>query len=110
MGTSSVNTENGFAGADRRLWIYVGRCKQNSTEAGVGEYLQKKSPGHNFTVVKLNSKGYHHSYRVEADTELKDVLYNGDYWPKGVLVKKFKFLKNKKDHLHTEEHGEGRPF
>lgn len=47
---------DGFA-AERRLWIYLGRCSSAVTEEKVAEYLNQKSPGFQFEVTKLVSQG-----------------------------------------------------
>nr|CAI5864026.1 unnamed protein product [Callosobruchus analis] len=81
VGTSNAATNDDFAGATKRLWIYVGKCKPDSTVTGVRSYLERKSPGYNFNVVQLNTKGYYRSYRVDADVKLRDAIYTSDYWP-----------------------------
>lgn len=87
----NVADEFGNFASTRRLWIYVGRCKPTSTPEDIKKYLEKRSPGHEFNVTKLNSQGRNSSYRVEADVELENNLYTPSYWPKGVIVKKFQF-------------------
>nr|CAI5817665.1 unnamed protein product [Callosobruchus analis] len=107
VGTASVSTTNSnFAGAPRKLWIYVGKCLPNSTEEAVRRHLEEKLPEHNFNVVKLNSKGTYSSYRVEADLGLKDELYAPSFWPSGVIVKRFKFPRN----IHIRNGNVNRPF
>nr|CAI5851081.1 unnamed protein product [Callosobruchus analis] len=70
VGTGSATSN--FAAAPKRLWMYIGRCKPYSTVDGIRAYLEGKSPGHTFDVVQLNTKGHNHTYRVEADFELRD--------------------------------------
>lgn len=103
VGTSSADTTEEFSASNRRLWLYVGRCKPNSRPEHIKAYLEKRSPGHTFEVTKLPSLGRNSSYRVEADLELQDVLYTPSHWPKDVLVKRFKFRPENKS--NTE-----RPF
>lgn len=80
-----------FTASTSRLWLYVGRCKMDSKPENIKSYLENRSPGHSFEVTKLPSKGRNASYRVEADKELQDILYDPSYWPQGVIVKRFKF-------------------
>nr|CAI5836496.1 unnamed protein product [Callosobruchus analis] len=110
VGTSNVETNDGFAGAPKRLWIYMGKCKPDSTVNGVRSYLERKSPGYNFNVVQLNTKGYYRLYRVDADVKLRDAIYTPDYWPVGVTVKRFKFLGNKLSPQNTDILDSSRPF
>ncbi|KAG5864201.1 hypothetical protein JTB14_008834 [Gonioctena quinquepunctata] len=85
------NEFDDFGASPRRLWLYVGRCKSSSTPEAIKKYLEKRSPGHEFEVSKLNSMGRNLSYRIEADLELEKTLYTPSHWPMGVIVKRFRF-------------------
>ncbi|KAG5892341.1 hypothetical protein JTB14_011207 [Gonioctena quinquepunctata] len=85
------NEFDDFGASPRRLWLYVGRCKPSSTPEAIKKYLEKRSPGHEFEVSKLNSMGRNLSYRIEADLELEKTLYTPSHWPMGVIVKRFRF-------------------
>lgn len=89
VGTKSNTT--GQLMSNSKLWIYVGRCKAESTAEDVKSYLELNSPGHKFEVEKLESKGKNTSYKVEADLSLKEELYSSTYWPVGILIKRFRF-------------------
>ncbi|KAG5887841.1 hypothetical protein JTB14_024324 [Gonioctena quinquepunctata] len=49
------NEFDDFGASPRRLWLYVGRCKPSSTPEAIKTYLEKRCPGHEFEVSKLNS-------------------------------------------------------
>ncbi|KAG5876533.1 hypothetical protein JTB14_033729 [Gonioctena quinquepunctata] len=85
------NEFDDFGASPRRLWLYVGRCKPFSTPEAIKKYLEKRSPGHEFDVSKLNSMGRNLSYRIEADLDLEKTLNTPSHWPKGVIVKRFHF-------------------
>ncbi|KAG5875486.1 hypothetical protein JTB14_019580 [Gonioctena quinquepunctata] len=85
------NELDDFGASPRRLWLYVGRCKPSSTPEAIKKYLEKRSPGHEFEVSKLNSMGRNLSYRIEADLELEKTLYTPSHWPMGVIVERFRF-------------------
>lgn len=90
---SDIDNKNFFEAPERRLWIYIGRCKSNTTEEQISNYLINKAPGHSFDVSKLNSKGVNASFRVSADVELEEVIYDPHFWPTGIVVKRFKFFR-----------------
>ncbi|KAG5896250.1 hypothetical protein JTB14_011368 [Gonioctena quinquepunctata] len=45
VGSNSNDLEGDFAGEDPMVFLYVGRCKAQTTAEKVGAYLVKKSPG-----------------------------------------------------------------
>lgn len=98
VGTNSNNDTdpaNAFEAPAPKLWLYVGRCKADTTEAKVMSYLNSKVPKTTFQVSKLETKGVNSSFRVATDWSLYDQLYEPSFWPKGVLVKKFVFRRLK---------------
>lgn len=82
-----------FSAAVRKTWLYVGRCRPETTEEHITSWLTDKFPGRSFTASPLQSKGYP-SFRVGADAAIEDVLYEASTWPKDVLVKRFKFFRS----------------
>lgn len=90
-GTAKVQGQ-GLA-AERRLWLYVGRCRTDVTEDELTSFLGKKSPGYTFEVTKLHSQGKSASFRVSASYELRDTLYDPSFWPENILVRRFNFFR-----------------
>lgn len=90
--TSSEHTED-FGAPTPRLWIYVGRCKKDTSEDDVLRYLKRRAPDGTFEVVKLDTKGVNEAFRVSADINLKDSLYDPNFWPSGITVKQFRFFR-----------------
>ncbi|KAG5889047.1 hypothetical protein JTB14_000957 [Gonioctena quinquepunctata] len=78
-------------GASPRRCGYMSAAANPSSTPGLSKYLEKRSPGHEFEVSKLNSMGRNLSYRIEADLELEKTLYTPSHWPMGVIVKRFRF-------------------
>ncbi|KAK9685655.1 hypothetical protein QE152_g37877 [Popillia japonica] len=79
IGTNRKNHENSnyfFESPLRKLWLYVGRCKSGTSEDNIRTYLTKKIPDHEFDVVMLKSQGVNQSFRLAADPELKELLYD----------------------------------
>lgn len=89
----SSEEQNEIAVADRKLWIYVGKLHANTTPEKLSQFLNKKFPNNFFDVNPLRSGSTSTSFRVGADFSLKDKLYAEETWPKGVLVKRFKFFR-----------------
>lgn len=81
--------------ADRRLWIYVGRCRQDLAAEEISSYLKSRSPGYHFEVEKLESKGKNSSFKVGASFDLRETLYEPSYWPENIVIKRFRFFRQR---------------
>lgn len=90
MGTNQVPEDNTF-GVKPKIWIHVRRCKQETSVEHIETYLKNKFQDKRFDITKMESKGAYASFRVGADQELRDVLYNPDTWPLGVAVRRYFF-------------------
>lgn len=91
---SGVSTNlDSFSAADRKIWIYVGRCKSSTTVEDVKKYLATKIPEADIDIEQLISKGSNNSFKIGANENFKNVLYNPDFWPSGILVKRFVFFR-----------------
>lgn len=86
--------EPGFRTRESKLWLYVGRCDPKTEVSQLNEYLKANSPNYNFEIHKLESKdSTYSSFRVGAHKDLHDVLYDANYWPQGILIKRFRFFR-----------------
>lgn len=95
VGTNTFGSEKDeFGSGESLLWLYVGRCRQGTTAESIKSYMQKRSPGYSFEVTELDGAGRNKSFKVGANISLKDELYNSDYWPNGIVVKRFRFRKS----------------
>lgn len=81
----------GFCGAERRIWIYVGRVKPQVTADDIINYLKLKCPGEDFTCEQLQSKGPNSSFKVGANFSMKETMMNDAFWPVGVIFRRFGF-------------------
>lgn len=84
----------GFVAAPRKLHVYVGRCSATTQCDDIQGWLRSVWSAHEFEVTKLNSKGSNASFRIAAPMELEGELYDALNWPKGVVVKQFKFFRS----------------
>lgn len=94
LADNNLNEDNRLKAANRRLWIYVGRCDKTTTEENVKYYLQCKLPEHEFIVNKLTSKGSNASFKVGADISLQETLYDSNFWPQDIAVKRYLFFRS----------------
>lgn len=98
IGSSIEDGENiedtSFQGANKKMWIYVGRCEEGVQEQNIKMYLEKKCPSKRFIVQALRKTG-NPSFKIGADYDLEDTLYTSSFWPQKVLVKPFEFFTKK---------------
>ena len=89
-GTAENNEELSAAG--KRAWFYVGRVKKDVEEVKLSNYISQKCTGvQNISVTKLNAIGKNLSFCVGIDFDYKDKLMDEQFWPKGILVRRFNF-------------------
>lgn len=99
VGTNPItekDKDEGFAGAERRVWLYINRVKPHVTEDIIKKYIGRKPTFKDLKVevreVKYaDAKGDLKSFMVKAPLEKKDELYQPDFWPEGVGIKRFNF-------------------
>lgn len=104
LGTESVTEEqerNGFVGIDRKAWLYINRVRSHVTADIVKEYINRKPGFENETIevqeLSLNDKRGIKSFLVKAPLRRKDELYQPDFWPMNVGIKRFNFNMYKKN-------------
>lgn len=89
--------ENGFAGVNRKLWLYVNRVKRHTTCNDIINYLKTKSNSkfkEEFSVKELKTQESQNKvFMIGAPYDAKDELYNDSFWPKGVGYRRFDFGK-----------------
>lgn len=101
LGNAKISPENekyGFAGGDRKAWIYLNRIKRQTTEEMIIDYVKKK-PGfedENIMVKELPSDANKlKCFVLTAPLNRKDELYDQNFWPLQVGIKRFIFAKHK---------------
>lgn len=77
--------------AESKIYIFLGRCGQSTTEQCINEYLEKKYEGETFTIEDLQSKGQYKSFKISANPKLMEQMYDSANWPNGALVKRYIF-------------------
>lgn len=99
FGTGAVTIEektSGFAGGDRKAWIYIYRVKSHVTEEMVRAHIERK-PG--FSDLEVGVKEVIHegrkfdykSFSISVPFEKKDEVYQPEFWPSNIGIKRFNF-------------------
>ncbi|KAL3269968.1 hypothetical protein HHI36_009023 [Cryptolaemus montrouzieri] len=90
-GTNEVRCS--LRSADRKAWLFVGRVNKVCSEINLASYLSVKLPDR-----ELNS-----SIKVGIDFELLEQVNREEFWPVGILAKRYLFFDSVEDDK-TNEH------
>lgn len=91
FGTKAKVDAAGLEGAEPRVWLYVGHTKPGTTCENVLDYLRINLKNNDVNCEKLNAKGQYPSFKISAPGDLKDTLHDPQFWPMGVIVRRFTF-------------------
>lgn len=106
MGTAEItSSENAFAGretSNKKAWLFISRVKDSANEEIVRNYILKKTKVDDKDVsVKAVETTYkkedNKCFLIGIKFELKDALYDKDFWPKGVAFRRFRFRFDKQE-------------
>ncbi|KAJ3656985.1 hypothetical protein Zmor_016021 [Zophobas morio] len=75
----------------KKAWFYVGKVNKETSSDDVKSYISGKLPSDEVTVDKLNTQGSYQSFRVGVKFAYKDTLFKEEFWPQGVVVRRFNF-------------------
>lgn len=95
----SSESSNTFAASSPRLWVYVGRCRADTEVKDVETYISTRIPNGNVNVEKLQSKGSNSSFCVRIDSDLKEQIYDPKFWPKNIIVRRYKFFRGNTENM-----------
>ena len=93
LGTANV-TNNDFSGAEKKVWLYLYRIKNNATAQKITDYILKQESFKNEKVMVKEIPGESTKLKrfvVTAPFSKKDELYDPGFWPSGVGIKRFDF-------------------
>ena len=87
-----------FSAAARRSWLYTGRAAPETTVENITLHLNTKFPDQDIEVVALPVRDGANSvaFRIGVDCSLWDRLVDPQIWPKGILIKKFRFFREQR--------------
>lgn len=95
LNSDNAANESVLAAAPKRAWIYAGRFRRGTTEEAVQLYINKRCPNADAKVEELkNDVNANCSFKINILFDVKDTLYTGNFWPKGVIIKRFQFRNN----------------
>lgn len=106
LGTHEQSPEensSGFSGGDRKVWLYVYRVRRHVTPNIIMEYIKKKPEFISLEVGVRELPSDPNKLKcfvVTAPLSLKDKMYDSDFWPQNVGVRRFDFNKHR-DFLQT---------
>lgn len=91
----SDRSQTSFGSAPKRAWLYVGHVEEGVDSTHIERHLKMKFPEGQFQVEGLvsNEHSTGKSFKVGANIELLEKLYEPDIWPHGIIVKKFRFFR-----------------
>ena len=96
LGTAKVSNSE-FCGTVKKVWIYLYRINNTATEQKIKEYITKSE---SFKEEKLTVKEIPGNpdkpkrFVVCAPFSKKDELYNPEFWPENVGIRRFDFQKH----------------
>ena len=95
-GTAEVNQDINFAAEPKlkRAWIYIGNAKKQTTWEDIKTFIKNRyNETKDICVEKLSCKGETQSFCVGVDFASKDLVMKADFWPSGVIVRRFNLSK-----------------
>lgn len=88
----------GFTGGERRVWISLYRVLKTATSEIVHNYIKSKEGFQDVRVIVKEitvPEDQLKSFVVVAPLSKKDDLYNTEFWPKNVGIRRFDFNKHR---------------
>ena len=80
--------------AVKKAWLYIGKLKDTTTVDSLRKYIEKKGiAGDTGSIYceELKTLGTNKAFRVGIDFQLLPVIEDPEFWPRGVLVRQFRF-------------------
>lgn len=93
LGTSEESS-NGFLGVEKRLWIYLYRIQRSVNENKIMQFIKQKQGFENLEIQVQElptDQTQNKCFLVTAPFDKKEELYNVNFWPRNVGVKRYNF-------------------
>ena len=87
-----------FGGVEKRVWLYLYRIQNSATDIKIKKYIKEKEKFKEQNVIVKEIPGEPSKYKrfvVTAPFSAKDDLYEPDFWPENVGVKRFDFTRHR---------------
>ncbi len=96
IGTAQNGSENDLCGAPKVLDIYVGGCQLSTDPDKVKSYCTKKLKMSFIKCCQLESKSkWNKSFKISIHANVRDELLKPEFWPEGIVIRKFFNPRNK---------------
>lgn len=92
---------NSFMGRDvpeKKIWLFIGKVKDHVTEEMVTKYLQNKVGERYISVKEIDTYKKikdNRCFKIGMSYDLKEEAYTSSFWPRGVVVYRYDFKKEK---------------
>lgn len=83
--------QNTFAAVARRAHLYVGNVNPHASKESIVDYIKDRIPNYDFALDELpkRDEAVSRAYKLTVDFTLLSILNQSDFWPQGVIVKRF---------------------
>lgn len=99
-GTAEVTDNEIIKAAEKKAWLYVGKLSKETTAEKLRQYLTARVPLESVIIDEIpkgnGNESLAKSFKVGFDFHLLDDLTKHDLWPKGVVVKPFRFFRGQR--------------
>lgn len=96
-GQAAGKDTNGFAGAERKVWIQLYRVKRHTESSNILEFIKGKANFGNMdirvTEIPTEERRLK-SFLVTAPISRMEEMYNPNFWPSGVGITRFNFRRH----------------
>lgn len=101
-GTGSVQDD--FSAADRKFWMYIGNVKNTVSKENIVSFLDSKEEAHinTFECEELKTLGKNKSFKVGVTADLKNKVFENEFWPKGIIYRPYKFFRVSANKVRSE--------
>ncbi|KAK9887208.1 hypothetical protein WA026_021051 [Henosepilachna vigintioctopunctata] len=106
-GIATVSETDVFRAKPSKMWLYVGKAMNTATETIVKDYIMNKcnsTDADKVEVYKLPLLGKSLAFQIGVDISLFDQVNCADFWPKGIVIRRFHFDFNKTKKDTTGKH------
>ena len=101
QGKSQNESFSGVARPKARLYVYIGRVNKESDETIIqSQYRNKNMPVMHIREITRDGADYR-SFHAVFDMDYKEIIENGDSWPDGVTIGRFRLNENSKSWLKS---------
>lgn len=80
-----------FAAVARRAYLYIGNINPNTTKESVIKYIRDRRPDVDVVLEELpkRDEALSRAYKLIIDFTLLETFKSPDFWPQGVVIKRF---------------------